>query len=213
MLYVSLCLLRKRGETVVFERKGEWYRFSDEGVILGTFLAFYNVGYLSGDTSGWYLSDLLRDSPPFEGFDCTTVVLVSPKLKRIHEFLKPNGPRVFMSVWGLDELLECRLAVFPDVKSTAVKEAFEIVGCVARAVFSPIELAVYKAAMIVKANGVSVEMLRQVFSTTPIDLSTDALVSTTNTDLSTDAVGDLLFHIFPSPDTGFNFYTVGFASN
>ena len=41
----------------MFERKGFWYRFSDEGVAEGEFSSFKAAGYLTGDPTAWYLSD------------------------------------------------------------------------------------------------------------------------------------------------------------
>ena len=52
-----LYLLRCQGKTVVFEQKGFWYRFSDEGVAEGEFSSFKTAGYLTGDPTAWYLSD------------------------------------------------------------------------------------------------------------------------------------------------------------
>ena len=42
--FYLLYLLRCLGKTVVFELKGDWYRFSDEGVVQGRFDTFEQLG-------------------------------------------------------------------------------------------------------------------------------------------------------------------------
>ena len=70
----------------MFERKGSWYRFSDEGVGEGEFCDFFRPMYLQNDLTAWYLSD--PKNRPEEMFAGITVVLVSPKAIRVNEFLK-----------------------------------------------------------------------------------------------------------------------------
>lgn len=194
-----LYLLRCQGKTVVFEMKVEWYRFSNAGVEKGGLREFIAAGYLRDDSNDWYLSD--PQDRPFERFSGTTVVLVSPKRRRTHEFLKNGGTQCFMPVWGEDELLECRLALFPLIPSAVVKEVFLVVGGVARAVFGGKEMELrHKREMKSAANEIDLGMLRRVF--------TDESSS-----ISTDAVGDLLFHVVPSAGTGFKIFTVDFASD
>ena len=60
--YCLLYLLRCEGKTVVFELKGDWYRFGDEGAEKGRLDDFYYAGYLD-DPESWYLSCLLYTSP------------------------------------------------------------------------------------------------------------------------------------------------------
>ena len=82
-VFFLLHLLRCQGKTVAFERKGDWYRFRDEGVEAGRRLdTFLDVAYLQNDTAAWHLSD--PKNRPEEVFAGITVVLVSPKTIRIN---------------------------------------------------------------------------------------------------------------------------------
>lgn len=111
-------------------------------------------------------------------------MLVSPKATRVHEFLKrAKSVRFFMGVWSLDELLECQRAIYPGVPDKDVKRAFDVVGGVARAVFSTDQLEAVKKRMETSVNGVDVGMLRAVASL-PLGR------------MSTDDLGDSVFHIF-----------------
>lgn len=183
----------------MFEIKGQWFRFSDEGVAQGTYDVFYSAGYLSGDVNSWFLTDPVDNGRPFEGFGGITVVLVSPKWDRVKEFLKqPKSRQCYMPVWSLDELLECRLAVFPHVDGTDVKEAFGKVGGVARAVFDPIK------------NGVLQENMKNAVADVDVGYLKNA-VSLASKRVSTDFSGDKLFHIVPISGY-YDFYNVTHAS-
>lgn len=72
-----LYLLRIEGKTVIFDLKGDWYRFSDEGVVKGELSSFKSAGYLNDDYGSWYLSD--PEWSPYEKFGGVTVVLGSPR--------------------------------------------------------------------------------------------------------------------------------------
>ena len=115
-----------QGKTVLFDRKGVWYRFSDEGVKLGEFSNFCDAGYLQNDGNSWYLSDTVdRPMDIFVGI----TVLVWTKAKSVNSILKQaESERFFMPVFSLDELLQCRRFVFPDVPSTDVESALDYVG-------------------------------------------------------------------------------------
>ena len=197
-----LYLLRCQGRTVVYELKGDWYRFSDEGVQEGEFSDFRRAGYLR-DPTAWYLSD--PEWRPKETFEGTTVVLVSPKEDRVKEFLKQSilDLQLFMPVFDMDEVLECRQAVYPDVPLEDVKKAFGDVGGVARAIFRPRKLQQLKDKMEKGARGMDVEVLRRVLS---------FQYSTSDDKISTDETGDALLHIFPLPDAMFERFEVNFAS-
>ena len=149
-------------------------------------------------SNDWYLS--VPQDRPYERFGGTTVVLVSPKRSRTHEFLKKGGPQCFMPVRGENELLECRLALFPLTPSAVVKEPFSVVGSVARAVLGRKEMELHKREMKIAVGNVDLAMMRPVF--------TDE-----SSTISTDAVGDVLFHLVPLPGTGFEIFTVVFASD
>ena len=94
-----------------------------------------------------------------------------------------------MPMWG-EELLECRLALFPLMPSAVVKEAFLVFEGVARAVFGRKETELHKRDMKIAAGKVDLAMMRRI--------STEE-----SSTISTDAVGDVLFHIVPLPRTGF----------
>ena len=104
-----------------------------------------------------------------------------------------------MPMWG-EELLECRLALFPLMPSAVVKEAFLVFEGVARAVFGRKETELHKRDMKIAAGKVDLAMMRRI--------STEE-----SSTISTDAVGDVLFHIVPLPGTGFEIFTVVFASD
>jgi len=193
-----LYLLRCQGKTVVFERKGFWYRFSDEGVAEGEFSSFKTAGYLTGDRTAWYLSDP-KDRPE-EMFSGTTVVLVSPKATRVNEFLKQvKSIWYFMGVWSLSELLECQRAIFPRARCSDVEVAFRDVGGVARAVFEKSQLKLLKEKMVAAAESLSVDRLRDAVQ--PVQKPS-----------STEGLGDVLFHIFQDDTSGFIECEVAVAS-
>ncbi|CAM9974146.1 unnamed protein product, partial [Laminaria digitata] len=195
--FFLLYLLRCQGKSVVFESKHLWYRFSDAGVTRGLFASLVVAGYLD-DVDSWYLSD--PEDRPLEGFCGSTVVLVSPKRQRVHEFMKQaSSERLFMPVWSLDELLECQQAVFSHVPIPDVMKAFTKVGGVARVVLGATDLELYESNMKKLALQMDLAVLR------------DALLSS-NSDAFTDSTGDVLFHICPTPDEGFRYFTIEYAS-
>ncbi|CAM9895128.1 unnamed protein product, partial [Ectocarpus sp. 4 AP-2014] len=197
--YYLLYLLRRDGKTVVFEQKGKWYRFSDEGVVQGRFETFSDAGFLD-DPAGWYLSD--PEGKPREGFTGVTVVLVLPGNDKTNQFLKQDDAcLLIMPVWSEDELLECRRIIFPHVRSVNdVKKAFEKVGGVARAVLRPRTFARQVEEMERATSKVNLGLLRQVCAVEQVEF------------LSTDTTGDALFHMLPSPGTAYEYFDVVFAS-
>ena len=148
----------------MYELKGVWLRFSTDGAQRGEFSDFLRAGYLTGNPKDWYLSD--PKWRPEEMFRGTTVVLVSPKEDRVKEFLKQSMLflQLFMPVFDLQEVLECRQAVYPDAPLEDVRKAFGDVGGVARAVFSPGKLQQLKDKMEQGAGRMDVEVLRRVLS-------------------------------------------------
>ena len=183
-----LYLLRCQGKTVVFERKYNWYRFSDEGVQEGRFETFVDARYLTGDPTAWYLSD--PEYRPKEMFRGTTVVLVSPKAIRVNEFMKQvKSIQFFMGVWSLGELLECRRAIFPRARCSDVRDAFRDVGGVARAVFEESQLKRLKEKMVTAAESMSLSLDRLRDAVQPVQLH--------------EGLGHVLFHIFQDDTKGF----------
>ena len=198
--YYLLYLLRCEGKTVVFELKGAWYRFGDEGAEKGRLDDFYYAGYLD-DPESWYLSDP-KDRPE-ENFAGTTIVLVSPAFERVKEFLKlPTSKRIFMPVWSLEELLKCRRVVFPHVLRTDVVKSFGVVGGVARAIFNVGKFELLKDGILTAVGEVDVALLRRA-----------ARLSSGQNRIQTSEVGDKLFHILSNSGDNFKGYTVTFASN
>ncbi|CAN0479039.1 unnamed protein product [Ectocarpus sp. 12 AP-2014] len=197
--YYLLYLLRLAGRTVVFEQKGNWYRFSDEGVVEGRFETFMDAGFLD-DPAGWYLSD--PEDKPREGFTGTTVVLVSPRKDKTDQFLKQDEAYLlFMPVWSEDELLECRRIIFPhDRSDDDVRKAFEKVGGVARAVFRLEQFKRQVGKMERATSQVNLGLLREVCAVEQCEF------------LSTDENGDTLFHMLPSSGTAYECFDVVFAS-
>ena len=194
--FYLMYLLRCRGKTVVLDKKGFWYRFSDEGVIVGNRSVFINAGYLQG-TNTWFLCDP-KNRP--EVLVLPTVVLVSPKTTRTNDFMKQaNSRRFYMPVWSLGELLECRRAIFAHVPESDVRKRFGMVGGVARAVFDADKLGEVCVKMQRAASNMDLGVLQQT-------LLGDA------DRISTDRSGDALFHLSPIPETGFKKFSVGFAS-
>jgi len=191
-------LLRCEGKTVVFERKSDWYRFNDEGVIKGDVASFRQAGFLD-DESSWYLSD--PDAKPQELLSLRTVVLVSPNYERTKEFMKLSGlaQQIFMPVWKVDELLDCQCAVFPDVPSDVVKQRFAEVGGVARAVFDEIMFNRVKKGILDALQTRSVRTLINA-------------AFTWHGQFRTDETGDKLFHIWSSDVDDFTECTIELAS-
>ena len=177
--FFLLHLPRCQGKTVLFEREGYWYRFSDEGVKEGR-LATFGDADLLGHPDSWYLSD--PTDRPGEMFGGITVVLAAPNVIRVNEFLKQaKSKRLFMPVWSEDELLKCRGAVFPHVRRTDVQKAFGVVGDVARSILHVEKLGQIKENM--ESNVVDVGLLR-------------AAAWGQLGRISTYYSGDSLFHIF-----------------
>lgn len=198
--YYLLYLLRCEGKSVVFELKGDWYRFGDEGAQKGTYYDFDRAGFFQ-DPTAWYLSD--PKGPPKENFEGTTVVFVSPDFERMKEFLKlPTSERIFMPVWSLEELLKCRRVVFPHVLDTDVVKSFGVVGGVARAVFNVKKFELLKNDILTAVGEVDVALLRRA-----------ARLSSGQNRILTDEVRDKLFHILSNSADNFKDYTVTFASN
>ena len=196
--FYLLYRLRREGETVVFERKGNWYRFSDAGAEKGNLSSFESAGYFD-DPDCWYLSD--PEDRPKEMFGGRTVVLVSPKYDKVKEFMKQgDAKRLFMPVWDLKELLECQLAVFPDVPDSDVKDRFDVVGGVARAIFNKERFESLKGKILEAARKVDVGVLRDA-----VDREAKAL--------STDNIGDTLFHVFPGEEGNYKDCSVSLASS
>ncbi|CAM9460116.1 unnamed protein product [Ectocarpus fasciculatus] len=194
-------LLRCRGKTVVLERKRAWYRFSDDGVTKRDFSHFIKEGYL-GDNNTWYLSD--PQYQPEEILGLPTVVLVSPRTGRVNEFMKQAGSCLFyMPVWSVDELFECQRAVFPHVPETDVRERFGKVRGVARAVFDAKQFGQVCRNMQKAASNMDLDVLQQVLSR-GLGYADQ---------ISTDGSGDALLHLLPIPETGFQEFSVDFASD
>ncbi|CAM9615718.1 unnamed protein product [Pylaiella littoralis] len=195
-----LSLLRCRGKTVVFERKSFWFRFSDEGVDEGDYSSFKNAGYLH-DENTWYLSD--PEEKPEELLRLATVVMVSPTYERTKEFLKlRDSEQVFMPVWELDELFECREAVFPHVPRADVAEYFRVVGGVPRAVFNDKKFVLAKRGLEYTADKVHTGQLPWV-----------DFFSKWQHHFQPDEIGDELFHIFSDSSDDFKTCTVSLASD
>ena len=195
--FYLMYLLRCRGKTVVLDERGIWYRFSDEGVIMGDRSGFINAGYLQG-TNTWFLCDP-KDRPD-EILGLPTVVLVLPETARVNSFMKQvHSRRFYMPVWSLGELLECRRAIFAHVPEADVRERFGMVGGVARAVFDADKLEQVCAKMQTAAWNMDLGVLQQI-------LLGDADL------ISTDRGDDELLHLSPIPETGFKKFSVGFAS-
>ncbi|CAM9412891.1 unnamed protein product [Ectocarpus sp. 8 AP-2014] len=201
--FYLLYLLRREGKTVVYDSKNQWYRFSDEGVVKGTRETFFMAGYLDDDTEAWHLSD--PEGKPYAMFGGVTVVFVSPKQDRVKMFLKEckKSRQLFMPVWGMDELLECREAVYPEMSVVDMKEAFDRVGGVARAVFDAIELRQHMDKMSSAANETSLDSLQAVLSHERGNIEY----------FSIDGISDTLLHMIPIPDTNFEYFDVNFASD
>ncbi|CAB1111758.1 unnamed protein product [Ectocarpus sp. CCAP 1310/34] len=198
--FYLMYLLRGQGNTVVLERKDSWFRFSDEGVTVGYFYSFRRAGYLYGNST-WYLSD--PEDRPKELLGLPTVVLLSPRKSRVNEFMKqPGSRRFYMPPWCLDELFRCRQAVFPHVPETDVRERFSKVGGVARAVFDAEKLKQVCLKMQAAASNMDLNLLQQILSRSRDDVD----------QVSTDRSGDALLHLLPIPETGFEEFSVDFAS-
>ncbi|CAM9507463.1 unnamed protein product [Pylaiella littoralis] len=198
--YYLLYLLRCEGKNVVFELKGDWYRFGNEGAQEGTYQEFRRAGF-TRDPTAWYLSD--PEGSPRENFEGTTTVLVSPDYERIKEFLKlPTSKRIFMPVWSLEELLKCRRVVFSHVLDTDVVKSFGVVGGVARAAFNEEKFELLKDGILNAVGEVDVGLLRQA-----------ARLSSVQNRIQTNKIGDKLFHILSNSADNFKGYTVTFASN
>ncbi|CAM9203125.1 unnamed protein product [Ectocarpus fasciculatus] len=194
-------LLRCRGKTVVLERKCVWYRFSDDGVTKRDFSHFIKEGYLD-DNNTWYLSH--PEDKPTEILGLPTVVLVSPRTGRVNAFMKQAGSCLFyMPVWSVDELFECQRAVFPHVPETDVRERFGKVGGVARAVFDAKQFGQVCRNMQKAASNMDLDVLQQVLSR-GLGYADQ---------ISTDRSGDALLHLLPIPETGFQEFSVDFASD
>ena len=197
--YYLLYLLRCQGKTVVFERKGVWYRFSDEGVEEGEYFDFFDARYFRNDLNSWYLSD--PEDRPVQRLAGTTVVLVSTKAKRVNSFLKQaKSAPFFMPVFSLDELLECRRCIFPDVPTTDVESAFDYVGGVARAVFDMNQLEALKQEMMSAARRLSVDLLQ------------DVLWPDQKPSFDTEGIGHALIHIVQGDKKNFGNYKVAVGS-
>ncbi|CAN0396163.1 unnamed protein product [Ectocarpus sp. 12 AP-2014] len=201
--FYLLYLLRREGKTVVYDLNNTWYRFSDEGVVRGTRDNFLTAGYLDDDTEAWHLSD--PEWKPYPLFAGATVVFVSPKQDRVKMFLKESkkSRQLFMPVWGMDELLECREAVYPEMSVVDTKEAFDRVGGVARAVFDAVELRQHLDKMSSAANQTSLDLLQAVLSQERGNIEY----------FSADGISDTLLHMIPIPGTNFEYFDVTFASD
>lgn len=64
----------------MFELKGDWYRFGDEGAQKGTYSEFRCAGFTQ-DPTAWYLSD--PEGRPKENFAGTTIVWYRLTLKEL----------------------------------------------------------------------------------------------------------------------------------
>ncbi|CAM9617120.1 unnamed protein product [Pylaiella littoralis] len=182
--FFLLYQLRLEGRTVVFDREGSWYRFSDEGSVVGELSSLKTAGFFDDDNT-WYLSD--PKFRPEKFLNLPTVVFVSPKIGRTEEFLKMDMSEEFcMAPWGEDELMECRRLIFPEISEHEVQRRFDIVGGVARVVFGKVDFERYTQAMIDKAKRESVKSL-------PL------LVANAGSDFSNQDWGDKLLHLKPWP--------------
>ena len=198
--YYLLYLLRCEGKTVVFELKGDWYRFGDDGEQRGTYSEFRRAGF-TRDPTAWYLSD--PKDKANENLAGTTVVLASLDVKRVSGFLKlPDSKQIFMPVWSLEELLKCRRAVFPHVLNADVVKSFGVVGGVARAIFNVHQFDFLKDEIWAAVGEVDVALLRQA-AWLPRGKNSDEAVDIVNA----------LFHVLSDSGDNFHDYTVTFASN
>lgn len=183
----------------MFELRGDWYRFGDEGLQEATYSEFRLAGFTQNPTA-WYLSD--PEGRPKENFAGTTSVLVSPDVERIKEFLKlPTSKRVFMPVWSLEELLKCWRAVSPHVSRTDMVKSLGVVRGVARAIFNVEKLELLKDGILTAVGAVDVALLRRA-----------ARLSSGQNSIQTNELGDNPFHILSNSCDSFKHYTVTFAS-
>lgn len=103
-----------------------------------------------------------------------------------------------MNCWNVGKLSTL------DVPIEDVREAFGIVGGVARAVFRPRKLQQLKDKKMERgAIYMDIEVLRQVLSYG---------YSSSDDEMWTDKTGGALLHMFPLPDTNFERFGVNFAS-
>ena len=132
--------LRLQNKTVILQSKDNWYRFSDEDGVQMWGPRGVTISYLK-DENAWFLCDPKGKEAPYQSFWGVTVVTISPDPDRLHDFDKQVGPtNLFMAMWTLDELKQCRKLIHPHVPEDDVEFAYEKVGGVARQAFDKVRL-------------------------------------------------------------------------
>ncbi|CAN0422487.1 unnamed protein product [Ascophyllum nodosum] len=194
--------LRLQSKTVILQSKENWYRFSDEdGVqVLSPPGAITTINYLK-DEDAWFICDPKDKEFPYQRVCGVTVVTISPNPTRISGFWKELKPiQLFMAMWTLDELKQCRELIYPHVPEDDVEFAYEKVGGVARLAFDKELLTVHIGSLKQRTKEVRLEDLQ---------MAVDGCNSPSI--LSTKAVGDKFFSIHPRD--GYEVFDVFWASS
>ena len=191
--------LRLQSKTVVLQAKEIWYRFSDEDGVQkwGPREAIRN-SYLD-DEDAWFLCEPEEKKGPFRSFHGVTVVTISPDPGRIHSYNKQVGPtQLFMPMWTLGELKQCRKLIFPHVPEDDVEFAYKHVGGAARQAFDKCCLTSEMERMRERVDNIRLEDLEK------------AVNACNSRFLITKMVGDTLLSIIPRD--GYRSYDLMWAS-
>ena len=194
--------LRLQSKTVILQSKENWYRFSDEDGVqrLSPPGEITTTNYLD-DEDAWFLCDPKGKESPYQRVCGVTIVTISPNPTRISDFWKELKPiQLFMAMWTLDELKQCRELIYPHVPEDDVEFAHEKVGGVARLAFDKKLLTVHMGSLKQRTKDVRLEDLQ---------MAVDGCNSPSI--LSTKAVGDKLLSIHPQD--GYEVYDIFWASN
>ena len=193
--------LRLQNKTVILQSKENWYRFSDEDGVqrLSPPGKITTINYLD-DEDAWFICDPKNKEAPYQRVCGVTVVTISPSPTRISDFWKELKPiQLFMAMWTLDELKQCRELIYPHVPEDDVEFAYEKVGGVARLAFDKELLTVHMGLLKQRTKEVRLEDLQ---------MAVDGCNSPSI--LSTKAVGDKLFSIHPQD--GYEMFDIFWAS-
>ncbi|PNH12505.1 hypothetical protein TSOC_000560, partial [Tetrabaena socialis] len=102
------------------------YTHKTREVVVGERTSFDHVLL---DPAAWYIADGV---PPQLNCLARIVLLTSPKHETYKEVRKASGKMLYMPLWELDELLECRRLLYDTVSEGLAKDLYQYYGGAAR---------------------------------------------------------------------------------
>lgn len=134
-----------RDRCIILDIEGGMYKIDRHGTMYCKATSVYDPAF----------QDELRSPDNYYVYDSRTgaavprrtvraKALIAAPLNKVHykkQWKEPKSIRLFMPVWGLDELLLCRVHCYPHITAESVARMHSLVGGVPRTIFAATESA------------------------------------------------------------------------